>query len=298
MLLDFVKKKIWTLLGFFTLAGIYGLLAYLYSIPMSGYIYGVFLCSFMGLIYGGISFFFYATKLKRIKELTYSIEYDYKKLPETFDIIEKEYQKMIEKLVKININNNSKTDSAITDMIDYYTLWVHQIKTPISAIRLLLETEEFPAKADMKLEVFKIEQYVEMVLQYLRLGSQQTDFLFRYLPLDNIIRDAVKKYSGVFIRKKLSLDYETIVTTVLTDEKWLSFVIEQILSNALKYTRKGGIKIYMEDSDRTILVIEDTGIGIREEDVPRVFDRGYTGYNGRTDKKINRDRTLSLQFYT
>ena len=135
------------------------------------------------------------------------------------------------------------------------------------------------------MELIKIEQYVEMVLDYLRAGKMSSDLLIEEYSLDKIIRQAIRKYARMFILKKISLEYTEIPVKVLTDEKWLVFVLEQIISNALKYTHKGKIAIYMEEREEKTLVIEDTGIGIRSEDIPRVFQRGFTGYNGRQDKK-------------
>ena len=160
-------------------------------------------------------------------------------------------------------------------MTDYYTMWAHQIKTPIFALRLLLQ--ESPEENKEKLsELFKIEQYVEMVLGYLRTEDMSSDLKLSRCSLDRIIRDQIHKYAGIFVSKKLTLTYESISQDVLTDEKWLGFVIGQILSNALKYTRTGG---------NLTLVIEDTGIGIRAEDIPRIFEKGYTGVNGRDDNR-------------
>ncbi len=201
------------------------------------------------------------------------------------------------------------------DVTDYFTLWTHQIKTPIAAMRLLLqqgiglaapaaepdalqgkqglpepEEEYFPAEAyyaqkqEIESELFKIEQYVEMVLQYLRLNSSINDFVLQEYGLDGVIRQAVRKYAPMFIRKKLTLHYASLQAKVVTDEKWMAFVMEQILSNAIKYTSSGYISIYMESG---CLVVEDTGIGILPEDLPRVFEKGYTGYNGRSDKKAS-----------
>ena len=168
------------------------------------------------------------------------------------------------------------------DLNDYYSMWVHQIKTPIAAMGLLLEEADPKQRPDLSLELFKIESYVEMVTGYLRTESLGGDWLLKEQDLDSMIRQAVKKYAKMFISKKISLSYEPVSAQVLTDEKWLVFVLEQILSNGLKYTGKGQISIYLEDE---ILVIEDTGIGIEKEDLPRIFEKGYTGRNGRTDKK-------------
>ena len=178
-----------------------------------------------------------------------------------------------------------KDRSSYREMIEYYTLWAHQIKTPIAAMRLLLQQEDSDRNRELLSELFKIEQYVLMVLQYLRLESESSDLVLKTQNLDDIIRQAVKKYAPLFIRKKLTLVYEPVNCQVLTDEKWLEFVLEQILSNAIKYTKRGSVAVYMDDREEKTLVIADTGIGIAAEDVPRVFEKGFTGYNGRYDKR-------------
>ncbi len=164
-------------------------------------------------------------------------------------------------------------------------MWAHQIKTPIAAMRLILQSEEKDCNDELLEQLFRTEQYVEMVLQYLRMTSDSSDLLIRRYSLDSIVKQAVKKYAKSFIRQKIKLNYEDLNVGVITDEKWLCFVIEQLLSNALKYTQSGSISIYMDDFLPETLVIEDTGIGIQEEDLPRVFEKGFTGYNGRADKK-------------
>jgi signal transduction histidine kinase len=151
---------------------------------------------------------------------------------------------------------------------------------------LLQNSEDQCTSSALSQELFKIEQYVEMVLHYLRLESMSSDFLIRQYELRDIVSQAVKKHAVLFINKKLSFNLEEFSCKVVTDEKWLMFVIEQIISNALKYTPSGSISIYTQRvPDKLILVIEDTGIGIRPEDLPRIFERGFTGYNGRLDKK-------------
>ena len=191
---------------------------------------------------------------------------------------------LFEGKAKIESDNNI----ARKEMLDYYSLWVHQIKTPIAAMRILLQAAEeisFEKRTELEMELFKIEQYVEMALSYIRLGNMASDLKLQWYPMDEIIKPAVKKYSKLFILKKIKLKYEPIENKILTDEKWLGLVVEQILSNALKYTNEGTISIYLGPKKENVLVIEDTGIGIWQEDLPRVFEKGFTGYNGRTDKK-------------
>ena len=168
----------------------------------------------------------------------------------------------------------------------------HQIKTPISAIDVLLQAENEPDKIDLKelkRQLFNIDFYVDAVMNYLRLEDMSSDYVFEDCQVEKIVRKAVKKFAAQFIGKKISIELNNLDTNVKTDEKWLGFIIEQLISNAVKYTRNGGkISIYMKETfnsaDR-ILVIEDNGIGITKEDIPRIFERGYTGYNGRMSKK-------------
>ena len=205
--------------------------------------------------------------------------------PEIKSQDDEDYQKIIGLLREEQRQLENRTNFQISDMVDYYTIWAHQIKTPIASMKLNLQSEDSPLARTLSEDLFRIEQYVEMVLCYLRLNSSSTDYLIQEYSLDDIIKQAVKKFAGQFIRKKIRLDFQQTQARVITDEKWLSFVIEQVLSNALKYTPSGTITINME-APKT-LCIRDTGIGIAPEDLPRIFEKGYTGYNGRKDKKAS-----------
>lgn len=205
---------------------------------------------------------------------------------------EKDYQNIIKNLKEQNGELKSQERIFKQEMSDYYSMWVHQIKTPIDAMHVLQQTleEEYPEQKyikEIKLELFKIEQYVEMVLTYLRMGEMSGDLKFEKYSLDSIVRQVIRKYSQMFILRKIHLQYAKTSQCIVTDEKWLQFVLEQVLSNALKYTKDGEmIFIYTEKKEnKKCLVIEDSGIGIWAEDLPRVFEKGFTGYNGRADKK-------------
>lgn len=200
------------------------------------------------------------------------------------------YKKDLEKENNIEIKEDTEYKQKwekSKDKEDFFTLWAHQIKTPIAALNLLLQSDN-PDIYECKQESFKIESYVEMALNFLRYDSMGNDLLLESYMLEDIIKGCVKKFSTVFIHKHLSVKLENLKFNVITDDKWLSFVFEQILSNALKYTNEGSITISAENIGEEIVIsISDTGIGIRSEDIPRLFEKGFTGFNGRMDKKAS-----------
>ncbi|MBO4456887.1 MAG: sensor histidine kinase [Butyrivibrio sp.] len=191
----------------------------------------------------------------------------------------------------VEVNDYSKEYSELwnksKDKEDFFALWAHQIKTPISALRLLLEDKE-DNKVLCKQELFKIESYVEMSLNYLRSDNMSSDLVLKEHSLDSMVKQVVKKYSSIFIYNHIELKLENIDFKILTDDKWFCFVLEQILSNALKYTKEGSVTIKcVTEETRKIVVVKDTGIGVKSEDIPRLFQKGFTGYNGRLDKKAS-----------
>lgn len=210
-------------------------------------------------------------------------EFDHDRASVQLSKLDKAYGSLIEDFSRLQ--NSMETEAIMQrgEMSDYYMMWAHQIKTPIAAMKLLLNGREDGFL--LMEELFKIEQYVEMVLHYLRLESIASDMVLKECDLQTLVKQTVKKYAILFINSGLTLSLEEFHVKVLTDEKWLGFVLEQIISNSIKYTRKGTISIYMEPNEPNTLVIEDTGIGIRQEDILRIFERGFTGYNGRMDKK-------------
>ncbi len=281
----YLKRHMKSMAFFFLFALIFAAVFSLYNLPVEAVAYAVLLCSCTGAVLLLLDFFGYYRRHRLLAQLLDRIVLSIEGLPNPADLLEQDYQDLIKKLHQERIKSVSAADSARSDMLDYYTLWAHQIKTPIAAMGLLLQSEENARNTELLLELFKVEQYVEMVLQYLRIESTSSDYVLKHYDLDGIVREAVRKYARLFINKKIILDFSELNCEVLTDEKWLVFVIGQILSNALKYTVSGRISIYMDREENKTLVIEDTGIGIQAEDLPRVFEKGFTGYNGRTDKK-------------
>lgn len=265
--------------------GIFAVSFFLYHLPIGAVIYPGALCAVLGIVIVVFDFLRVRREhrvLISIHSITDIIE---ESLPKIDGIKDRDYQQILSLLSEEHNNYRTLANRKYGEMIDYYTVWAHQIKTPIASMRLHLQNEDSALSRTLTSDLHRIEQYVEMVLTFLRLTSESTDYVIKEYDLDRIIKNAVRKFSSEFIGRKLSLVYEPVNTTVITDEKWLSFVIEQVLSNALKYTPAGSITITMEN-EKT-LRIRDTGIGIAPEDLPRIFENGYTGYNGRADKKAS-----------
>ena len=257
----------------------------LYHMPIGAVIYPTLLCAALGILIMVFDFLRVKREHEALNSIRSIVDVTAESLPKMDDIKDEDYQQILRLLSEEHNDYRTQTNRKYSDMIDYYTVWAHQIKTPIASMRLHLQNEDSALSRTLTSDLHRIEQYVEMVLTFLRLNSESTDYVIKEYDLDKIVKQAVRKFSSDFIGRKLSLVYEPLNTTVITDEKWLSFVIEQVLSNALKYTPAGSITITLEN-EKT-LRIRDTGIGIAPEDLPRIFENGYTGYNGRTDKKAS-----------
>ena len=189
-----------------------------------------------------------------------------------------------ERLLNENKNLKSEMLNQKDDLNAYFLMWLHQIKTPMTVSKLLLDKPDDTTNTKLKMQLMYIEQYINMAMNYLKMIDHSTDMDITQVNLDDIIKNLLKKYSLLFIHNHISLEYQSNVTHVISDSQWLTILIEQILSNALKYTENGKIAIqYLED--KHALEIRDTGIGIRSEDIPKIFDRGYSGFNGRMNEK-------------
>ena len=281
----YIAQRKRVLLAFIAFCFIFALSFYLYRLPLKAVLYPAVLCAMLGAGLLAADFLRVRqlhARLCTAKRLTAAM---LDTLPEPDGIVSADYRDLVLLIRQELIAAESDASARYRDMMDYYTAWVHQIKTPIASMRLKLEGLDSAASREMSSDLFRVEQYVEMVLAFLRLDSESGDYVFAEQELDGIIKSAVRRFSSEFIMRRLSLRYEPVCLRVVTDEKWLEFVIEQLLSNALKYTRSGSISIYLREP--ATLCIEDTGIGIAASDLPRVFEKGYTGYNGRSDKRAS-----------
>lgn len=284
LVLSYIKEKRKSILVFLFCAIQIKVFAFLYGVKSTDINYALFICCISVFLIAVIDFFKYVRKYEKLEYLKRQLEYELGEFPEPKGLLENTYQEMISELHKSRKNLVSSMDISAKEAEEYYMLWAHQIKTPISAMHLLLQAREVDLKI-LSVELFKIEQYVEMVLHYLREKQMSQDMVLNHYSLSEIIKTAIKKYSKLFILQKIKLNFEPMEVIVLTDEKWLLFAVEQIISNALKYTKTGSVSIYIDKENENLLVIEDTGIGISAEDLPRVVEKGFTGYNGRSNHK-------------
>lgn len=278
------RRKVLLLLFFFLF--LFAVSFWLYRLPVEAVAYPALICAAIGLAVLILGSLRASRKHRLLVRLADSLTELPRSLPEPRTQDDEDYQLLVGALCEEQRRLKSTMELRYADMIDYYTVWAHQIKTPIASMRLTLQEEDSEFSRRAGEDLLRIEQYVEMVLWYLRLDSDSTDYVFREQELDPILRQAVRRLSGQFIRRRMHLQYEPLGVRVLTDEKWLLFVVEQVLTNALKYTPAGGT-ITIELEEPKTLCIRDTGIGIAPEDLPRIFEKGYTGVNGRADKKAS-----------
>ena len=255
----------------------------MYGIPLGPVLYADLLMLGITAVYLGYSYVRYRRKRRILKLWETNFRYSGEmEKPKGEDCFEETYLRIIENLEQDQQREREAWQNEQKKDREYYTRWSHQIKTPIAATNLLLSEKNLDVRA-VKRELFRIEQYADMALQYQRLEGESSDLVLEKVKLHKMVSQTLKKLSTIFVYKKLHVKLGDLEKEIVTDEKWMCFILEQILTNAAKYTEEGGmIEIWLEQE---VLCIRDNGIGIQEEDLPRIFEWGYTGYNGRLDKK-------------
>lgn len=255
----------------------------MYGIPLGPVLYADLLMLGITAVYLGYSYIRYRRKRRILKLWETNSRYSGEmEKPKGEGCFEETYLRIIENLEQDQQREREAWQNEQKKDREYYTRWSHQIKTPIAATNLLLSEKNLDVRA-VKRELFRIEQYADMALQYQRLEGESSDLVLEKVKLHKMVSQTLKKLSTIFVYKKLHVKLGDLEKEIVTDEKWMCFILEQILTNAAKYTEEGGmIEIWLEQE---VLCIRDNGIGIQEEDLPRIFEWGYTGYNGRLDKK-------------
>lgn len=285
--LQMLRENAWLIFVYFLIVALFGATFFLYNVPIE--VYQDALLFTLPILLVVLSIRILAT-WNRHKKLTAIIEKEWFHVFEeeyaSGTIIGEDYQLLTRKMAREVQKITDQKDSQEKELLDYYSMWSHQIKTPLAALDLIVQTLEDETKRPMKEEIFKIQQYLDMMLQYLRMQSIQNDFRFESFEVASLVKPVIRKYANFFIKKDLEVELLNLDQKIITDEKWFTFVLEQIIFNAIKYTKTGSITIYCPENTKE-LRIKDTGQGILPEDVPRVFDRGYTGFNGRENQKAS-----------
>lgn len=281
-LLAFLRYRLSLLLFFGLAAGLTFVIQFLAGQNLIYARYTVLLMSFFLAIILFCDGFRFARRRRALREL--SLYAPPRELPSPTDALQADYILALSELAAAYDGLKSRLNAAHGETLEYYTLWVHQIKTPIAALTLLLSDMESGQAGVMKQELFKIEQYADLALRYIKLEDIASDLVIEHCDIGAVVRECVKKFGVLIVYKRLSVDIDPIDANMLSDRRWLSFILEQAISNAVKYTPAGSIHILFENNR---LTITDTGIGIRPEDLPRIFSKGYTGQNGRLDGRAS-----------
>ncbi len=279
----YFKSRVGFFVLWFLCCGVFAAVFSGYSLPMEAVRYAGGISLLFSAVFAAADAVSYGKRVRELKKCAEDITLTDEKLPAPNDPCEELYSGMVHRLFEERSRTEAENVRKSADLADYYTTWAHQIKTPIAAARLILQSGDHDSD-EMSEQLQRIEEYTEMAMCYARLTSASTDLVIREYSVDELVRKTVRKFSSQFIRKELSLTVSPIGITAVSDEKWLGFVIGQVISNALKYTVTGGVEIYAEGKT---LCVKDTGIGVSPEDLPRIFEKGYTGLNGRIDERAS-----------
>lgn len=277
---DFIFDRAWQIVCMILFWVLLFIFFFAYDFPMQDFSYLSLLYVLCMAAAGLGDFFFYSKTRKHLIQDLFDGNLAYLKLPPTRQnqYIEDLYQKMRqiqEETIDTLILNHKESE-------DYFALWAHQAKLPLAAMQLIADLDPID-RNELKGQLNRMDGYVDMIMAYSRIHSDSSDYIIEKLDVDMIIRKAIRSFSTQFISKKISLDYKPIDEWVITDAKWFLFVVEQVLSNAVKYTTD---KIWIYEEGKS-LVIEDNGPGISQSDIHRIYEKGYTGVIGRVSEEAS-----------
>lgn len=208
-------------------------------------------------------------------------------MDDSYRLEDKKYKNIIRRSNKSVIERINQLEDEQKEYKDYIESWVHEIKLPITTMELICENNKNEITRKLQAELSRIDNFVEIILYYARLDNVYKDYIIKEIDLSEVVYETISKNKTYFIQNKMMMDVNC-AHTVFSDKKWLMFIINQILINSTKYKREpvGKISIYTEAvKDGVRLYIEDNGIGIEKSEINRIFDKGFTGTNGRQNKK-------------
>lgn len=198
------------------------------------------------------------------------------------------FKNSLEQIDKSMLENVNKYKYMTEDYKEYIELWIHEIKIPISASKMVIENNKNAITKSIDEELDKVENYIEQALFYARSNTVEKDYYIRKVVLKEIVNESIKKNKSSLIQEKISIDIHDLEIEVNTDNKWIVFILNQIIQNSIKYRKKENsvIEIYAnQGKENVILYIKDNGIGIKQGEIIRVFEKGFTGTNGRLSNK-------------
>lgn len=281
---SYLRSRLPVLVLYTVCAAIFTTVCFLMGAPLAGVGYAALLYAAVLAACLAVDLPRFVRRHRDLQSLMQKRLYAVDELPAARGLIEQDWRALLTLAARQSADLMSAYEQEQRERETYSALWTHQIKVPITAMRLLLADEPSDRSLAVGTELFRIEQYVDMALGYARLNGSSSDFVIRECSLEEIMRKSARRFAPLFIQKKLRLELQGTALRVLTDEKWLAFVLEQLLSNAVKYTQSGAVTLHTQE-ETECLIVEDTGIGIAPEDLPRVFEHGFTGLNGRMDKR-------------
>ena len=283
ILLSYIRAHIGVALFLAGSAAVFAVVLFLSGLPAEPVRYAALLCAVGGVICALPGYLQYRRRYKAAELALQGLPEAVDRLRAPSGAVEEAYDAALRRLCAMLAKSETDRQRQRIENADYFTMWIHQIKTPIAAMQLILREQDDVRSRELLAELFRIDQYAEMALTYARLESPTTDLVLRRCAVEPIVRSVVRQYAGQFVRRHVALRCEIEPVCALTDEKWLAFILGQLLSNAVKYTENGTVTVRV--TKELVLSVSDTGIGIAPEDLPRIFEKGFTGYNGRAGRK-------------